>query len=94
MEHVRHHLREPRAALHPERSFVFRWVFGFAKRFVLFIVFTIGLAQGVSWLFGYDDEFKAWAGENRPLIGIVLVLSAIMYAVYDWLEVSDRQKEE
>jgi hypothetical protein len=52
----------------------------------LFCIFVIGGARAFSWLFGYDDEMKIWAAENRPLVAIVLVLSAIMYAMYVWLE--------
>ena len=46
----------------------------------------IGAAQAYSWLYGYEEEVRAWAAGNRPLITVVLVLSAILYAMYDWLE--------
>jgi hypothetical protein len=61
-------------------------LWGFLKRFFLFTVVVIGAARAYSWLFGYDDEMKAWASQNRPAITLVLVLSAIIYAMYDWLE--------
>lgn len=67
-----------------------RWFRGFLKRYIVFTLAVIGIARGYSWLLGYDDEAKAWAAANRPLIGIVLVLSAIVYAMYDWLE--DRER--
>jgi uncharacterized membrane protein len=63
-----------------------RWLIDFLRRFFLFCVFTIGGARAFSWLYGYDDEMKVWAAHNRPLITLVLVLSAVMYAMYDWLE--------
>ena len=67
-----------------------RWLWGFLKRYVLFTLAVIGLARAYSWLFGYDDEVRAWAAANRPLIAIVLTLSAIVYAMYDWLEENER----
>lgn len=65
---------------------VLRWLVGFVRRFVVFSVVVIGAAQSYSWLFGYDEEMRAWASQNRPVIAIVLILSAIIYAMYDWLE--------
>jgi hypothetical protein len=65
---------------------VLRWLRQFLTRFALFSVFVIGAARAYSWLFGYDDEMKAWAAQNRPIIALVLVLSAIMYAMYVWLD--------
>jgi hypothetical protein len=47
-------------------------------------------ARAYSWLFGYDDEMKVWASQNRPLILLVLGLSGIVYAMYDWLEDPER----
>ena len=66
------------------------WFRGFLKRYVVFTVSGIALGQSYSWLFGYDDEIKRWAGENRPVIAIVLILAAIVYAMYDWME--DRER--
>lgn len=63
-----------------------RWLIRFLTRFFLFSVVVIGAARAYSWLFGYDDEMKAWAGQNRPIISIVLFLSAIVYAMYRWLD--------
>lgn len=65
---------------------VLQWLIGYIRRYVLFSVVVIGAAQAYSWLFGYDDEMRAWAVQNRPLILLVLILSAIIYAMYDWLE--------
>jgi hypothetical protein len=42
--------------------------------------------RGAGLLFGYDDEMNVWAAQHRPFIVLVLVLSAITYAMYDWLE--------
>ena len=67
-------------------SVLIRWLLQFLQRFFLFCIFVIGGARAFSWLFGYDDEMKVWAAQNRPLVAIVLVLSAIMYAMYVWLE--------
>jgi hypothetical protein len=69
---------------------VLRWFFGFLTRWVLFNIAVIGIAQAYSWLYGYDDEVKAWAASNRPLITVLLVLGVIAYAMYDWLEHHDR----
>jgi hypothetical protein len=33
---------------------------------------------------------KAWAAHNRPIIALVLALSAIMYAMYVWLDEEHR----
>ena len=63
-----------------------RWLFRFLKRFVLANVFLIGIARAYSWLLGYDDEMKIWAATNRPLISVVLIISAIIYAMYAWLD--------
>ena len=67
-----------------------RWIFGFLRRFFLFSIVVIGGARAYSWLFGYDDEMKVWASQNRPLILLVLGLSGIVYAMYDWLEDPER----
>jgi len=61
-------------------------LWGFLQWFFLFTLVVIGGARAYSWLFGYDDEMKIWASQNRPAITLVLVLSAIIYAMYDWLE--------
>jgi len=65
---------------------VIRWLLGFLKRFVLANVFILGIARAYSWLYGYDDEVKAWAAANRPLVNVVLILSAIAFAMYAWLD--------
>jgi hypothetical protein len=71
----------------PEGGYaLFRWLLLFLRRFVLFCVVVIGAARAFSWLFAYDDEVKLWVSQNRSVIVLVLVLSAIMYAMYDWLE--------
>jgi len=71
----------------PEGGYaLFRWLLLFLKRFVLFCVVVIGAARAFSWLLAYDDEVKLWASQNRSVIVLVLVLSAMMYAMYDWLE--------
>lgn len=69
---------------------MWRWFRDVLKRYVLFTASVIAIGQAYSWLFGYDDEMKRWAGENRVLIVVVLVLSAIVYAMYDWMEEKDR----
>lgn len=63
-----------------------RWFYGVCKRFVAFVVTVLTGAQGVSWIFGYDDEVRVWAAQNRGEVGIILALSAIMFAIYDALE--------
>jgi hypothetical protein len=63
-----------------------RWFVDFLRRFIVFSVVVLGAARAYSWLLGYDDEMKAWAAQNRPMILLVLVLSAITYAMYTWLE--------
>ena len=65
---------------------VLRWLVRFITRFIMFSVVVIGASRAYSWLFGYDDEMKAWAAQNRPIMAVVLVLSAIMYAMYVWLD--------
>jgi hypothetical protein len=65
---------------------VLRWLIAFLRRFIVFSVVVIGAARAYSWLLGYDDEMKIWAVENRALIILVLGLSAIMYAIYTWLD--------
>ena len=62
-----------------------RWLWNFGKRFLLFCVVVIGAARTFSWFFGFDDDMKAWAPQHRTLLIIVLLLSAIMYAMYDWM---------
>jgi hypothetical protein len=69
-----------------KEAVLFRWLLLFLKRFVLFCVVVIGAARAFSWLLAYDDEVKLWASQNRSFIVLVLVLSAMMYAMYDWLE--------
>lgn len=67
-----------------------RWLYGFLKRYVVFTLAVIGLSRAYSWLFAMDDEVKAWVSQNRPLVGLVLALSALVYAMYDWLEDKER----
>jgi uncharacterized membrane protein len=50
------------------------------------VIGTIAGARSISWLFGYDDEVKAWSIHNRPLIAVVLFLSAVIYGMAKWLE--------
>jgi hypothetical protein len=67
-------------------SAVLKWIWEFLKRYVLFSVTVLAGARVYSWLFGYDNEVQAWTTENRPLIVLLLVLSAIMYGMYVWLD--------
>jgi hypothetical protein len=68
---------------------VLRWFFGFLFRYFLFSLAVIGAARAYSWLYGYDDEVKVWASQNRLAITLFLVLAAIIYAMYDWLDHED-----
>lgn len=63
-----------------------RWLAGFLKRYVLFTIAVIGLGQAYAWLFAYEDQVKSWTAENRSLLAVILVLAALVYAMYDWLE--------
>lgn len=65
---------------------VIRWLWTFLWRYVVFSIVVISGARAYSWLFGYDDEVKAWAIENRPTIVLMLTLSAIIYAMYVWID--------
>jgi len=65
---------------------VLDWIWKFIKRYVLFSVTVLAAARVYSWLFGYDSEVQAWTSENRPLIALLLVLSAIVYGMYVWLD--------
>ena len=63
-----------------------RWLWTFLWRYVVFSIVVIGGARAYSWLFGYDDEVKVWAIENRPTIVLMLTLSVIIYAMYVWID--------
>jgi hypothetical protein len=65
---------------------VLRWLIRLVGKFVLFSLAVIGGARAYSWLYGYDEEMRAWAQENRPLVTLLLLLSLIMYAMYVWLD--------
>jgi hypothetical protein len=65
---------------------VLNWIWKFVRRYVLFSVTVLAGARVYSWIFGYDNEVQAWTSENRLLIVVILVLSAIMYAMYVWLD--------
>jgi hypothetical protein len=69
---------------------MWRWLYRFMKRFLAFAVTTLAGAMAFSWAFGYDEEVRAWASQNRPAVALVMVLSAIVYAMYDFLEEPDR----
>jgi len=69
---------------------IWRWFYGLVKRFVLFVTVVVASTRAFSWLFGYDPEVLAWTSQNRPLVATILVLSAIIFAMYDWLESSER----
>ena len=62
------------------------WLWGFAKRFLAFFALTIAVVKGFSWAFGYDAEVTEWAIHNRPLTATFIVLCAIVFAMYDWLQ--------
>jgi len=70
---------------------VLSWLWTYLRRFVLFTVVVIGGARAYSWLLGYDDEVKVWASANRPIILLVLALSAIVYAMYFFLDESTKR---
>lgn len=55
-----------------------------------FFLFVVGLGRASSWVLGLDDEIKAWASANRPLIAVMMGLSLIVYAIYDALQERDR----
>ncbi|QBR70223.1 hypothetical protein CU048_01815 [Beijerinckiaceae bacterium] len=67
-----------------------RWFWAFIKRFFLFSLAAIGASRAYSWFFGYDDEVKVWMQQNRPLMFTLLIVSAVVYAVYDLLQEQDR----
>lgn len=67
-----------------------QWLRGVLWRFGVFLAFALGLARGLSWLLGEDAEVLVWARANRPLTVVVLVISFLIYSMYDWL--SERHK--
>lgn len=68
------------------RRFSFaRWLPGFTWRFILWNAANVSIVRGYSWLFGYDDEFKAWVVGHRADMMILVVLSWLAYGMMDWM---------
>lgn len=61
------------------------WLRRVLWRFGVFLAFTLGLARGLSWILGEDAKVLKWATANRPITVIMIVLSFIVYAMYDLL---------
>jgi hypothetical protein len=67
-----------------------KWFFGLVRRLLIFLGSVLTAAQGIAWLFALDDEFHAAVREDRFLVLIVLGVSIVAFAMYDWLEEHDR----
>jgi hypothetical protein len=67
-----------------------RWFWAFVKKFTLFSLAAIGASQAYSWFFGYEDEVKVWIQHNRPVTFTIMVVSSVVYAIYDLLQEQDR----
>jgi len=67
-----------------------RWFWAFLKRFLGFSLAVIAATRAYSWLFGYDAQVLQWTERHRPLTATILVISAVLYAVYDLLQEQDR----
>jgi len=65
---------------------VLDWIRKFIKRYTLFSVTVLAGARVYSWIFGYDAEVQAWTAASRALIVLLLVISAIVYGMYVWLD--------
>lgn len=66
------------------------WFVKFLFRYAVFSTAVIAVGQAWTWLYGMEDEVKAWIVANRSLVSVVRVLSIILYGIYDWLE--EREK--
>lgn len=66
------------------------WFFRFIVRYAVFSTAVIAVGQGWTWLYGLEAEVKGWIAENRSLVSIVLILSILIYGMYDWLEEDDK----
>lgn len=63
-----------------------KWLLYILKRYVVFLACLITTTQAFVWLFAYEDVVKLWLIENRPLCYVLLLISIIPFAIYDWLE--------
>lgn len=61
------------------------WLLALIGRYAIFLALVLGLAQGLSWVLGEDAKVSEWASANRPLTSVVIAISFIIYALYDWL---------
>jgi hypothetical protein len=65
------------------------WFWRFALRYARFVGVVAAVFKGFGWLLGYDGMMEAWIVGNRGLMVIILVLSAMVYAMYHWLDSSE-----
>jgi hypothetical protein len=68
---------------------MWNWLWSFALRYGRFLGVVGTIGKGIGWLLGYDILIEGWISDNRGLMVIVLVLSAIIYAMYHWLDSSE-----
>jgi hypothetical protein len=62
------------------------WIWNFVTRFALFLASALGLGYGVAWVFGMEGEISQWGAQNRPIVGVLLALSAIIFGIAISLE--------
>lgn len=62
-----------------------RWLLTALWRFLLQSIAVIGALQAYNYLFGGDDDYKAWALEHRGEIAIGLFACLAAHLMYEWL---------
>lgn len=65
---------------------MWKWLRGAAFRYLRFLIFVGSAGKAVGWLLGYDAVIETWISENRGLMIIIIVLSATIYAIFDWID--------
>ena len=63
-----------------------RWIFRFLRRFAAFLAAVGGAGAAAGWLLGEDAALREYLLQNQGTTIVLITLSAIMYAMYVWLD--------
>lgn len=62
------------------------WIFNLCRRFLVFSAAVIGIAMAYSWMFGLDDDVRAWTSSHRVATAMLLFVAFVAYSMYAWLD--------
>jgi hypothetical protein len=62
------------------------WFLRFLWRYFRFFGSLGAAGASAAWIFGEDLAAREYLSQNRGITAILIVLSIISYAMYDWLD--------